>query len=654
MKRFHTLAGNKRIEIPRYSVYFDSESVPLLQPDGSHEHKPYLLCACFRDRRVVKEKWRHYHKHLPSLDDGEWGGDIGQFWSELAEWGDKKGSVYLYAHNAFYDLVATAGVKGLCNAGYRVTNFFEKGNTFLMTFKRDKKIIHIVSSTNYFATTLEQLGKIFNLPKGDIDYFKEDIPAALPYCKRDVEICKKAVETFTQFVDDEELGTLAKTTPGQAFNAFRTRFMSHLIHIHDNEKATKLEREAYGGGRVECWRIGEYQGQQFFGYDVNSMYPYTMLTDLYPTKLLSFNRYSSLPKLKKILTDGLLICAKVKIKTDKPYYALKTDKSLIFTIGEFWTTLSTPELKHAVENNLIVAVKEVAIYQGERIFQQYVDYFYNKRLAAKAEKNLIYDMLYKLFMNSLYGKFGQQSESWEDVGACPSDIVKAYEIWDAETGQRKNIRMFGGTIFEKSGEVSEAFNSFCAVAAHVTAAARMLLVKYIDIAGWDEVLYMDTDSLFTTQDGSDRLFDAGIVSNTELGALKLEKSDDKITINCPKDYSFAKVKKVKGIKKGSKRLLLHKHKWEIEDDYTTTVWPKLGGFLRSGQLDTFRNKSMVKTLTRTYGKGWVTDTGNVLPFVMLTKGNTNYIQDPEKSYPQVNIDTRHMNFVYKNLKELLQ
>ena len=76
--------------------------------------------------------------------------------------------------------------------------------------------------------------------------------------------------------------------------------------------------------------------------------------------------------------------------------------------------------------------------------------------------------------------------------------------------------------------------------------------------------------------------------------------------------------------------------------------------IREGNLDSFRNIPRIKTLARTYGKGWVTDTGEVLPFMMHTNGSNNIIEAPEKSYPEKTIDTKHKNNVLKNLKELFR
>ena len=50
------------------------------------------------------------------------------------------------------------------------------------------------------------------------------------------------------------------------------------------------------------------------------------------------------------------------------------------------------------------------------IFLKILLNFYNERLKARNENNLIKSEMYKILMNSLYGKFGQKINSWLDIG----------------------------------------------------------------------------------------------------------------------------------------------------------------------------------------------------------------------------------------------
>ena len=597
-RKAHIISKNIRIQIPRYRIYFDSES--RVDPE-TLQHTPYLLCATFIDSRYQRKNQKIYEF------DG-----VKNFWEDVTKFGSKtKCRVMVYAHNASYDTITTAGVPALVRQGYMVQGFFEKGLAFMLDLKNEalNKSINIISSTNYYPTSLAKLGKAFGIEKMEYDFENGTHEEAIPYCIRDVEILEKAMEKYIQFVQDEQLGTLGITTPSQSFNAFRHRFMNHEIFIHDVEKSTNTERHAYYGGRTECWRIGTFASKdKFWKYDVNSMYPYVMKNEKFPVKLRTYRKTLKLDQAEAFLKEGFGLCAKCKVLVKEPIYPVKLNERLIFPVGEFWTYLSTPEIKEGIKQNLILEMEEVSVFNMEDIFSEYIEYFYTKRLEAKAKGDAVRDLLYKLFMNSLYGKFGQRANKMEKVGDADPEKVEVVEVYDVDTEERYTLKTFGGGTFRETGQYEEAFNAFCAVAAHVTAYARMHLWKFILKAGIENVYYMDTDSLFVSLTGRENLKD--IESETELGCMKLEEATEKMIINSPKDYTFGDTVKKKGISKGSIEI--------DQDTWETMQFPKLSTFLREGQLNTFHNIRRVKQMTGKYYKGWILDTGEVMPLEMTT------------------------------------
>ncbi len=651
MRKAHALKSNKGMEQPDLVVYLDSES--RVDPE-TLQHSPYLFIACFCRYSRKKETWKIYHI-----------GEFEAFWQDVARFGGrKKKRVFLYAHNLAYDTLVTGGIKTLCRQGFRVVNFFEKGPVFLMTMKNDDgKKLEFVSSTNYFSESLASLGKTFGLDKLEYDYDNGSVEEAEIYCRRDVEILKVAVESFRDFIKAEDLGVLARTAAGQAFNAFRHRFMVHEIFIHNHEAVLKLEREAYSGGRVECFRIGSFSGG-FYDFDVNSMYPYVMKTFRYPTRLVSFRKRGDPEDLARLIDDGYLVIARCHVMVPEPVVGCKIEGHFIFPVGDFWTSISTPEIQYLLERGWIMEVGEIAVYEGAAIFKRYVDYFYTKRLEAKSNGDKVRDKLFKLLMNSLYGKFGQTGETWEPVGEADPEQVGVIEKINAETGEKETLKIFGGTIFKKIDE-QESYNSFPAIAAHVTAYARMTLLNFIQIAGPKNVFYCDTDSLFVNEHGKNNLLPYQDEKN--LGKIKLEAEGNTLTIFAPKDYEFGTVVKRKGVKKGSKQI--------SDDEFETEVWPHLNSFIREGLIAGYHNVKRIKKLRRQYDKGWVLSDGRVVP-LQLTADSTGtwiipweetiycrqgkWLANPEqpscikKAYPKTYLDRvaeeRQLRFMYDKIK----
>ena len=170
------------------------------------------------------------------------------------------------------------------------------------------------------------------------------------------------------------------------------------------------------------------------------------------------NQYPS--KYKKILHDipiqdlvGFLesyaVVARVLIETDDPVYALRSDRT-IFPTGKFWATLTTGELQHALKRNRIKAVTDLVIYEQAFLFRSFVDRFYRLRREFINADDKIYQHFVKIFLNSLYGKFGQKGEVWEVIGPAPGEPDRIEDIIDAVTGRRSRLRYLLGEVSQTS------------------------------------------------------------------------------------------------------------------------------------------------------------------------------------------------------------
>lgn len=651
----HKIKQSLKTETPSRIVFFDSESYvkhKITQEDidkimngekVTKEHTPYLICAtyCRKNKKLTS--------YNEISDDFTGENTCENFWQSVDSFTKTKTRTYVIAHNAKYDVQVTGGIEHLVNRGYRVTSFSDSNPYFVTLSKKQcpecgsyhlnqdedfyecvdcdlrfhykhavGRTLQILSSTNFYATSLEKLGKAFGHKKGSIEHSNDTpLEESIIYCRQDVNILKVAMLGFIEFIQAENLGNFKMTIAGQSFNAYRHRFMNEPILVHRKPLELKTERAAYAGGRTEAWRLGSIPGKVPV-LDVNSMYPAVMLENKFPVELISYRKKLKIIELQDFINRGYLICARVEICTKQRYYFQKSNK-LIFPIGTFETTLTTPELIHALENKHIVKVFDTCIYRGANIFSDFITYFYTKRLEAKDNKNEVLSLLYKLIMNSLYGKFGQKAIHWELIGTAPVDVIEVETIFDHVTRQRVQRKTFGGGIFEKArlsdGE-SEAQDSFPAIAAHVTAYARCLLWSCIEIAGEKNTYYMDTDSIFCNEKGYKNLVDAGMVDPDTLGKLKLEYVCWDVEIRGCKDYSITyfsekdnkevTVNKIKGVSGSSVKVK--------ENVYISTVWGGMSGYIKDGKMSGFHNTLMKKVLKREYNKGVVDENKIVQPF----------------------------------------
>ena len=390
--------------------------------------------------------------------------------------------------------------------------------------------------------------------------------------------------------------------------------MKHDIYIHNDINVINIERNSYFGGRTECFRIGEID-EKVYRLDVNSMYPKIMQDNRFPTKLIFYYpKTDNREKISKQLLDKylyskeFLIIAELEIesKVNNIPYRNKEENRLLFPTGNFKTTLCTPEIIQLIKSDgIIKKVHKIAVYESKPIFKDYIKHFYKQRLKYKNDKDKIFEYFTKIFMNSLYGKFGQRSKKWirtPEYDYMYYFIDESFIEFVKKDGSFVKLKFIGNESFKEDGYL-EFYDGFVAVSSFVTAYSRCLLWNLIKVC--KNTFYVDTDSIFTNKEGYDNLINAGLVDSKELGKFKLEETG-KLEIHGLKDYVFNGKIKIKGIRKGSKQI--NKNKFEVI---------RFTGFaesLRHFDIDNVYMMKVEKTLTREYKKGVVKENGFVEPF----------------------------------------
>lgn len=610
MRPAHKLNENKKTMSPNRMITYDTETYSVNNTDGTKTHKLKVGVANYYakiNNKIKTESIVFY--------------DVETFWNFVESKTKDRQKLYLFAHNAQFDSLIVNMFGELPKRNWELEKNIIDSNIFIVKWIKGEKgkggnarSLVCLDTLNFFKARLSEIGEKLGFPKLEIDIeksvkTKEVSEELITYCKRDVDITEKILLELFKFLKENNLGNFQPTVAGQAFTAFRHRFMKHSIYIHDNEKAIEVERNSYKGGRNECFFIGNIK-EKVFCYDFNSLYPSVMIDNEYPTSLIGYRLQNDIETLKNDLENHLVI-AELTIKIDKPIVAHKKER-LLFPIGEFTGTFCSPEIKILLERNYIKSVGKVCCYKGAKIFKDYVEFFYNERLKAKEKKDKVSDELFKIMLNSLYGKFGQRLRKNELIGDSPINEISVRQIIDAD-GKYFTEKSFGGKVFLCSSLKDESYNSFPAIASFCTAYARTKLLLAIEKANWENVYYVDTDSLFVNQKGKDNLND--LIDDKKLGYLKLEyEAPLGMIIKGCKDYIIfkknksgytEKIEKIKGVPRVASK--------NNQNEYELIKFDKFATSLRHGTLDRITQRNMIKQLSREYTKGIVQKSGKVTP-----------------------------------------
>lgn len=591
-RKCHILTRIKSLSMPRHLLFVDTETSYKTIDDEVIEHKLRLGWACY---------WRRSYGRHRDKTDWLYFEDSKSFWQFVFSKAVPKVKLWVLARNIVFDFTVLDGWQGLRQAGYKLRFFYSFGGTSLISVRKKGSSIMLCDTMNWFRESLATTGERIGRPKIKIDFDKCSQKELKAYCRNDVEIELENFRQFIQFLEGNQIGKLSYTIGSTAWSAYLFGSYKHKIYIHNNEQAIELERESYKGGRTECFNIGDLCGEYFHIIDVNSLYPYVMSNVLYPCKYAFICHRPSVDRLSREIKNYACI-AKVLIRTKEPVYAVKQERT-IFPVGRFWTVLTTPELLYGLWQGHIEQVETAVFYEQEDLFSHYVDKLYKLRLDFKSAGVEVYEQICKLLLNSLYGKFGQKAELWKKIGEAPNEIDRIEILYIRGKNEPYKLRYLLGEVWE-SYAFEETYNSFPAIAAHVTAYGRMYLWRLMQQAGSGNYVYCDTDSLIVNDIGLKNLENR--LDETKLGSLKIEEVTENLIIRGLKDYSFGTKTVIKGISKNAIKI--------SDNVFSQELWPSFEGLLRSKAKDGYTVKQQTKILTREYTKGIVNNEGIVRPF----------------------------------------
>lgn len=341
----------------------------------------------------------------------------------------------------------------------------------------------------------------------DVDYsnISKHNPKDRLYLKHD---CLGLYEVLEKYFDQEIFDGLRPkgTIASNAMQIFRSSLKRPLKRTTKNME--DFIRQGYFGGRTEVFKL---IARNVDHYDYNSLYPSVMLENKMPV---------GLPIWTDTYIKGKIGFYEASIdypsSTYIPALPLLRDNKLLFPTGKFSGHFVSCELDRAIEQGARVKVKSgVVFHVGRKIFTDYVNQLY--KIKSVSDSKSAQYFIAKIYLNGLYGKFGQNPEK--------ETIVKtSFE----EALEKELIPYLPELGLYKEKNISCAGYLLPHIASWITAKARLKL--HDALLACKDPYYCDTDSIFATQKFK--------TCDKTLGALKYEGHYEDAIFLLPKLYAL--------------------------------------------------------------------------------------------------------------------
>jgi len=422
----------------------------------------------------------------------------------------------------------------------------------------------LASLGSTFCPSLGSKGS-FDHKSVNINNVMEKINEVIPYMKQDIYLLAGIMLNaqdlyFRNYKVDI---TTCLTLSSLAMTIFRGSYYdpnTFPIYIPSGN-ADMFIRRGYYGGHSDVYKP---YGENLYFYDVNSLYPYIMKN--YPMPVGKPVWHSDLSGRE---LDGLFGFIEAYVECPQtinhpflPYREPKT-QTLIFPTSQFVGVFFSEELIYAKTIGYDIHPLRGYLFSKKenKLFDRFITETYEKRVEAKKRGDNALVFIYKILMNSLYGRFGINPRSTVTEVCEKARHDKLLEKGNIQLSTQLGDKYYMVSYISNPTDVSDEDwprLSAVQISAAITASARIHMYKYISR---DDCYYTDTDSAIL---GSPLPDDE--VSSTILGKMKLEDKIRKGYFLAPKSYNYMNDKGKEVIKHKGRAHDLVDEKW-FEDQY---------------------------------------------------------------------------------------
>ena len=347
---------------------------------------------------------------------------------------------------------------------------------------------------------------------------------SVAYCYNDCKCLFEVLVKFNNLVFKEFKINVHEslTLPSLAMKIFKTHFMPNNKIFKIVGRVEYDIREAYTGGAVDVF-IPHNKANRDFNNPARTKLYYYDANSLYPTIMAKF----PVPVGKPIVFEGNILEVDPDAygffycRIESPEFLehpilqrrIKTSEGTrtIAGLGIWAGWIYSDEYHLAIKMGYKIQIIRGYKFEKGYVFKEYIEKMYNLRL--KYSKDTPMNLIAKLLMNSLYGKFGMRSE-FNKVDIIQNDrqllndyldehkftIQDSYEVGGHLILIRKNVSRF------LSGD--ESYSCYgpdvnVAIAAAITAGGRVYMSFAKNNSNFN-LYYSDTDSIVIDKPLNDR------------------------------------------------------------------------------------------------------------------------------------------------------
>jgi hypothetical protein len=386
-------------------------------------------------------------------------------------------------------------------------------------------------------------------------------------------VVRDATLQILNWIEGENLGQFRPTGSGQSYSAYRRRFMSHKLLVHDDTVRIESERAAMWTGRCEAWQHGHLRNGPYTEYDMRAAYC-TIGRDCEVPVIATTRRVNPSVKRLEQFMERHAVLSHVTIDTDIPCVPTRLGARTVWPIGTFDTWLWDPELRLALQYCNRVQPHTTYLYHRAPALRGFCTWILDGLQPQEQIYGLVPKRVLKHWSRCLVGRLGLRYRAWERFGTSPESDLRLVTYIDVDAGTSTDLLCAGHDRFILA-DMTESVDSLPQIPGWIMSECRRRLWEAMLRVGLTNVCYVDTDSIIVRGRVS---LDNGSVGGDVPAVIWHSKGEySRMTIHGPRNLVCEDARRVSGLPRKAKQV--------APLEFTGEVMRSIKESMRAGELD---------------------------------------------------------------------
>lgn len=354
---------------------------------------------------------------------------------------------------------------------------------------------------------------------------------------------REAVLQILTWVEHDDLGPFKPTGSGQSYSAFRRRYLTDRVLVHDDQERLTAERLSMWAGRTEAWRHGNISGGPFVELDMRAAYTRIASQCAVPTVAVGRLHKPTVQTVLNARGTYEYLCH-VKVETETPVVPASSGTHTFWPTGVFDTWIWTPELDLLSRYATRVQITGAYKYRTGYALKDFSSYVL-ATLDAPLENNLgLPSLVMKHWSRTLVGRLGLRYRAWIPFSDDGDNDLSMCTFIDYDENTMTDMLCVGKDML-LLGRLEESVESVPQIPAWVMSECRRRLWETMVDIGLERIVYVDTDSIIVAT-GGDRTYERALIRcHADLWAPKARHT--KLQIHGPRNLTTDSDRRMSGL-----------------------------------------------------------------------------------------------------------